>query len=205
MSDGASVSFDPGPWAEILVRRFADDVNICRAWLDGAIKEYQSDYDRETMAWMQQAAFDQGSFATLLGVVSSPDSGNVRVMALGDFLLAFVDGDELVRTIPYLQPAEFDQSPHLLSSSPAENGSWSDEDIAERWHDLNVASHRAPTLLLMTDAIGRWLLDQPDTERVSTLLNITDEDAFAQFVKRESAEGRLRKDDATLVVVGSDL
>ena len=117
VSDGASVSFNSATWAEILVRRFVDDPCVSTAWVQSAVAEYQSGYDRNSMAWMQQAAFDRGSFATLLGLVCSPDSSNARVIAIGDSLFAFIDGDELVRTIPYVAPTEFDQAPHLLSTS----------------------------------------------------------------------------------------
>jgi hypothetical protein len=202
VSDGASVSFDSGLWAEILVRRFVDNADVCRAWLDVNATEYQSGYDRETMAWMDQAAFDRGSFATLLGLVCSPDGHHASVIAIGDSLFAFVDGNELVRTIPYITPSEFDKSPLLLSTNQLENCSWDDETIAEARHDLNIASHERPTFLLMTDAIGRWVLDQPCGERVSMLLDIKNDEEFVNFVERERAEGRLRRDDATLVVFG---
>jgi hypothetical protein len=203
MSDGASVSFDPGSWAEILVSRFIDDSSVSRDWLAAAVAEYRSSYNRETMVWMQQAAFDRGSFATLLGVVWSTDCRNIRVIAIGDSLLAFVDGRDLVQTIPYIEPSDFDQSPRLLSTNPVENLALDDEALAEAWHDLNITSHQAPALLLMTDAIGRWLLDQPDARRVSVLLDMSDDAAFEQFVERERVEGRLRKDDSTLVIFGS--
>lgn len=151
---------------------------------------------------MQQAAFDRGSFATLLGVELLPDQRAARVFAIGDTIRAFIDSDKVVRTIPYVQPDEFDHSPQLLSTNPLENR-WLDEDaILSAWHDLNISSHDAPSLLLMTDALGRWLLDQPDLARVSELLKIRDEQTFREFVEVERAAGRLRRDDTTLVVIG---
>ena len=54
----------------------------------------------------------------------------------------------------------------------------------------------------MTDALGRWLIDQPDSERVSTLLDIQSDEAFIDFVNRERVKGRLKRDDTTLVVIG---
>src|SRR5262245_4684557 len=108
VSDGASVSFDSGPWAEILSRRFVENHHISRTWVEAAIDEYRSAYDREAMSWAYQAAFDRGSFATLLGIVCSPDGKGVRTFAFGDTLLAFVDSGRLVRTIPYVQSGEFD-------------------------------------------------------------------------------------------------
>lgn len=202
VSDGASVSFDLATWAEILVHRFVDDPAVSMAWVQSAVAEYQRGYDRDSMAWMQQGAFDRGSFATLLGLVFSPDFRNVRVIAIGDSLFAFIDGDELVRTISYIAPREFDQSPHLLSTNPLENRSWDDESLSETWHDLNIGSHERPFLLLMTDAVGRWMLEKP-CERVAALLNVSDDENFTRLVGQERAEGRMRNDDVTLVVFGA--
>lgn len=202
LSDGASVSYDPRAWAGILARRFTENTVVSFDWLQAAITEFRTAHDRETMPWMQQAAFDRGSFATLLGIEFSPDWRAARVFAVGDTLLAFVDLGQVVRTIPYVQSDDFDRSPQLLSTNPLENG-WLDKDaISSAWHELNIASHEAPTLLLMTDALGRWLLDQPDVSRVSTLLNIPSEQEFRDFVEGERAAGRLKRDDTTLVVIG---
>jgi hypothetical protein len=173
-----------------------------RDWLKEAIAQYNASHDRDAMAWMQQTAFDRGSFATLLGLVFLPDWRGVRIFAIGDSILAFVDGEHVIRTIPYVRAEEFDGAPNLISTNPFENRSWDDEAFSNAWHDLNLTSHNAPILLLMTDAVGRWLLDQPDPERVAILLGISDDQAFMDFVERERTEGRLRRDDSTLVIVG---
>src|SRR6266481_6373191 len=67
VSDGAAVSFDAGRWATILARRFTRDPDVSPEWIHGAVAEYTHCVDREAMSWMQQAAYDRGSFATLLG------------------------------------------------------------------------------------------------------------------------------------------
>ena len=65
---------------------------------------------------MQQAAFDRGSFATLLGIVFWSNWQGAHVFAIGDTIVAFIDGSQVLRTIPYAQPEEFDRSPDLLST-----------------------------------------------------------------------------------------
>ena len=202
VSDGASVSFDSAPWAQILCRRFINDPNVSRDWLRAAVVEYQSAYDRETMPWMQQGAFDRGSFATLLGVSLSNDLQLARIIAVGDSILALVDRRQVVRTIPYMQSDDFDRSPNLISTNPAENDFLDDEFISNAWHEINLSSYDEPFFLLMTDALGRWLIDRPDTERVSILLDIQNHETFFCFVERERADGRLKRDDTTLVVIG---
>ena len=110
------------------------------------------------------------------------------MFAIGDFLLAFIDGGEVVRTIPYVKPEEFENSPQLLSTSIFENQSLDEEAISDAWHDLNISAHSAPTFLLLTDAIGRWLLDKPTRERISALLGIEDELSFSDV--RRAGAGR---------------
>jgi hypothetical protein len=205
LSDGAAVSFDPGPWAEIVTRRFVEDPNPSPEWIDLAVAEYRSRYDRDAMDWMQQGAFDRGSFATLLGIVASPDTGGVRVFAIGDSLLAFLDRGEVVRTIPYLDASEFDHAPRLLSTDTVENRALKEEVLPESWRDLNVASHDAPKLLLMTDAVGRWLLEGPRSERAVRLATVRDDADFANLIETERNQGRMRKDDCTLLVVEASL
>jgi hypothetical protein len=202
LSDGASISFDSGLWAQILTRKFVNSQDISKLWIEAAIQEYRSAYDREAMSWAYQAAFDRGSFATLLGVVCASDGRGVKAFAFGDTLLVFTDSGNVVRTLPYVQPDEFDQSPKLISTNPIENNAVDEEALSDSWQALTVASHDAPTLLLMTDAIGRWLLDQPDPGRARQLLEIPDAQAFASFVELERVEGRMKRDDSTLVVVG---
>jgi hypothetical protein len=203
VSDGASVSFDPARWADVLTRRFCHNQEISREWILEAIAEHGSVYDRETMPWLEQAAFDRGSFATLLGVAFSPDWRGARVFAMGDTILAFVGVDQIVRTIPNIKVEELDQVPALLSTNPLENR-WIDADtISAAWQDLNITSHEVPTLLLMTDALGRWLLEAPNFERVSVLLSLREGGEFCEFVDRERSAGRLKRDDTTLVVIGA--
>lgn len=202
ISDGASVSFDSGPWAEILCKKFVESAEVSPAWLAEAVAKYQASYDREVMSWSHQASFDRGSSATLLGVVCSADARLARVFAVGDSLMAFIENGQLVKTFPYSHPDEFDNSPVLFSTSSAENLFFDDEAAREGWYDLIVASHEKPMLLLMTDALGRWLLDDPSQDRVSMLTAIDDEASFSEFVVRERSDGRLKRDDSTLIVIG---
>lgn len=200
VSDGASVSFDSAPWAQILCSHFISNPDISRKWLQNAAAEYNAVYDREAMPWMQQGAFDRGSFATLIGVVLADDAKSARIFSAGDSIFALTDRRQLICTIPYTAPDEFDHSPTLFSTSAFENTFWTDDAISESWRELNLSSHEEPVLLMMTDALGRWLIERP--ESVSTLLDIKDENEFAQLVAKERAEGRLKRDDSTLLVIG---
>jgi len=68
LSDGASVSFDSASWARILVRRYTRNPEFTREWLSAGDRRVSQLYDRDSLPWMQQASFDKGSFASLLGI-----------------------------------------------------------------------------------------------------------------------------------------
>src|SRR5262249_20554135 len=89
-----------------------------------------------------------------------------------------------------------------ISTNPSENATLDEEGISEAWHQLTLASHEEPFLMLMTDALGQWLLEQPDASRVAALLSVSNGESFAKFVETERSEGRLKRDDSTLVFIG---
>ncbi|MCW5675377.1 MAG: hypothetical protein KIT15_12440 [Xanthobacteraceae bacterium] len=200
VSDGASVSFDPGTWAQILVEHFTADQNVTVEWLTSAANEYRAKYDRENMEWMLQAAFDRGSFATLLGIATTPDQRSIKVTAVGDSLCVVADSQQLVASIPLLDPSDFEKSPTLLSTSYAENQVWTDETLDDCKRDIDIAGLSDPKVLLMTDAIGKWLLEDRD-DRLNVLLGLNSEEEFSQFVELERTEQRMRRDDSTLVIL----
>ena len=196
LSDGASVSFDSGAWAKILVRRYARNPCFDRVWLSGAVTEFGKFYDRENLPWMQQASFDRGSFASLLGVTYL-GSGVVHVLAIGDSIAVLCDGDRIVGSFPYTSPAQFDQRPQLLSTNAAENDFLDDIEFI-RW---NLGECGRPALLCMTDALGQWVLAHRDEEPspIAVLRRIKSLTGFKRFVADERKAGRLRRDDTTLL------
>ena len=200
LSDGASVSFDSANWSRILVRRYARCPHFDRAWLANAIADYVKLYDRENLPWMHQAAFDRGSFASLLGVTHYGE-GLVQVLAIGDSIALLCDDNRIVGSFPYDSSHQFDQRPQLLSTNPAENAFLADRDPTRDLCDWNLQKFNHPALLCMTDALGHWVLEHRDEEPspIETLRAISSPAAFKRFVREERASGRMRRDDTTLL------
>lgn len=199
MSDGASVSFDPAPWAEMLVRDFVAGVELSEDWLRSAVSRYQAQYDPESMDWMRAGAFERGSFASLLGLRFLPASPIVEVSGVGDSLLAATRDGEVIRSWPYTAAEEFDASPQLLATVGFENRILFEEATRLPTVQLDLADLGADTLLLMTDALGHWLLSHP--EGAGQLLELDGDGQFAEWVEAHRAAGELRRDDTTLIVV----
>jgi hypothetical protein len=201
VSDGASVSFDSAAWSRILARRYAQHPAFDGTWVAEAIAAYTKLHDRDSLPWMQQAAFDRGSFASLLGV-SDRGEGRVGVLAIGDSLAVLCDGDRVVASFPYHSPEQFEARPQLLSTNPAENAFLSDPDtvagLSAEW-DLRALDE--PALLCATDALGCWILSERDREPspIARLRAIAKPRAFARFVEEERVAGRMRRDDTTLL------
>ena len=204
LSDGASVSFDSASWSRILVRRFAQRPAFTTEWLSEAIADFSKLYDRETLPWMQQAAFDKGSFASLLGVQVLDQGRLIQVLAIGDSLAVLVDGDRIKASFPYTVASQFDQRPQLLCTNPAENKFLEEIDynyeISADWTFRGIEN---PGLLCVTDALGQWLLSWSNPERsaISILRSLRTPKAFSRFVQAERSSGRMKRDDTTLLAV----
>lgn len=199
VSDGASESYASAAWARTLVNRFVDNPCVATAWIAAAIKEYNSHFNREAMSWSAQAAFDRGSFATLLGLQISGD--RARVLGVGDSLAVLVSDGRLSASFPYQNAEQFKAHPLLLSTVPEKNAALLAPGALKRLTtDWTLKGLKAPTILMMTDAVGAWLLAEPDT-RLQRLLTLPSRTAFAALVESERAAGTMRRDDSTLLMV----
>jgi hypothetical protein len=229
LSDGASVSFDSASWSRILARRYSQKPRFGRKWLDGAIAEFRKLYDRNSMPWAQQASFDRGSFASLLGVRVIDQGRLIQVLSIGDSIAVLCDGDRIkasfplslpseftrspqllcdgdriAATFPFSAASEFNQSPQLLCTNPAENAFLDEADVAFDFvADWSFSGLQAPALLCMTDALGHWLLSQRDRDvsPVQLLRGLRTVEDFTRFVAEERAAGRMKRDDTTLIAL----
>ena len=204
LSDGASVSFDSASWARILVRRYTRNPEFSRAWLAAAIAEFRKLYDRDSLPWMQQASFDKGSFASLLGVRVVDGGRLIQVFSIGDSLAVLCDGDCIKATFPISAASDFTRSPQLLCTNPAENAFLDEVDVGyDLVADWTFRGLKRPALLCMTDALGHWLLSQRDRDPspVGVLRKLRTPRAFARFVQEERAAGRMKRDDTTLMAL----
>jgi hypothetical protein len=204
LSDGASVSFDSASWSRILVRRYARKPEFTTKWLNAAIAEFRKLYDRNNMSWVQQASFDKGSFASLLGVRVVDGGRLIQVFSIGDSLAVLCDGDRIEATFPFAAASEFSRSPQLLCTNPVQNAFLDKADVDyDLMADWSFTGLEQPALLCMTDALGHWLLSQRDRDRapIRVLRRLKTAKAFARFVEEERAAGRMKRDDTTLLAL----
>jgi hypothetical protein len=163
-------------------------------WLAKAIGAYHAGFDRAAMSWSAQASFDRGSFATLLGLRFGSDE--VSILGIGDSLAVLDNGANILATFPYDEPGQFSANPLLLSTIHDRNEAILGADLTTHWR-LDGKSK----LFCMTDAIGAWLLsDRP--ERMARLRDLQTRAEFVAMVEDARADGSMRRDDTTLLVIG---
>lgn len=202
--DGASESFDAKGWASALRDLFVRTGTIDEPGLEAAIQQAAADHDVSTLSWSLQAAWERGSFATLLGVNWDVTGRSLSLCCVGDSLFVLRRLDGSTETFPYQTAEEFTQRPQLLSTIHAHNAFVTNADFAaaclREWH---VASDEEATVLCMTDALGAWLLGRltdGDFTALDRLTGLRDEEELVHLVEFERSAGRMRRDDTTLVV-----
>lgn len=200
VSDGASESFDSRAWATLLVNTYITNPAFSAEWLASVLKAYLTTVDYESLSWSKQAAFDRGSFATLLALEVAPNS-DVEVLALGDSVAFHLRGDELLASFPYTIPEEFDARPQLLATIAAGNAFIAEPGFFGRNTSRTWHVQAGDVILLATDAVSQWALSEryPDQTALSYLRTVASLEAFEAEVLELRRQGRIRVDDSTLV------
>lgn len=202
VSDGASESFDARRWAQLLVERMIDQ-RFSSEGLMQCIQTYGKLHDRHSLSWSKAAAYERGSFATLLIAQHQPENSCVIVESIGDSLAIWSDGQQILESTPYHCAEQFQQKPILLASRREMNHCLETDASPKsiRWH-YETQGYRF--LLCMTDALGAWLLHDQQNESpcaLEQLIRVRELDELTHLVETERLAGRLRRDDATLIIV----
>lgn len=213
ISDGATEGSFSGQWAQMLVRsfcrsrtlRFEDTFERARRRWDRWLANYRAERERagRPMLWFEEAKLEQGAFATLLGLqfrsreVEDPD-GHWSAVVLGDSCLFQVREDDLLNAIPLERSEQFDTSPDLVPSRPA------DADLVVRRSAIMKGDWRVDdAFYLATDALAAWFL-RAHEEGGSPWHELRDLGTdngvpFGEWVQGLRDERGMRNDDVTLV------
>lgn len=200
VSDGASESFDSRSWATLLVNAYVADPAFSAEWVASVLKAYLATVDYESLAWSKQAAFDRGSFATLLALEVAPND-DIEVLALGDSVAFHLRGDELLASFPYTTAEEFDARPLLLSTVAAGNAFITEPGFFHRSSCRTWHVQRGDVILLATDAVSQWALRErlPGEAALGYLSSVASLEAFETEILELRRQSRIRVDDSTLI------
>ena len=204
VSDGASESFDSKTWAFLLTNQFLLNPDLNLDWLADAVADYFVRFDLTQMSWSKQAAFERGSFSTLLGVNHCVSHDNVEVFGIGDSIAVLLDGEDYVDSFPYERAEEFQQRPDLFCTNAIFNSIFSSPDFFPRHHKAwSLTGKMTPIILCMTDALGEWAFRKAEEGNPvwKILAGIEDASALEALVQRERQARNMRIDDTTLVTL----
>lgn len=207
LSDGASESFDSKTWAQLLVKSFVVNPALNSDWLSLAVDNYLSNYVIGSLSWSKQAAFERGSFATLVGVEWFKNHSSIDVISVGDSLAVLISGSEFVESFPYKSAEEFRQRPTLLCTNKGNNHFVGESDFysvhCKTWDIKNTPT---PNLLCMTDALAEWALRlaAEGTPPWIELLSIRNDAELQALVESEREKKLMRIDDVTLISISFD-
>lgn len=201
IADGASESWQAGPWAQLLVEAFTkEEPAAWPTWIPRVQSRWKQHVapSSQALPWFVEERAKQGAFATFLGVVIDEDGW--QAVAVGDSCLFCVREDQLALAFPLTQSSDFGNTPWLI-------GSRTSADKVPREQAQWLIDDRKPgdRLFLMTDALAQWFLRETESGRRpwrDPALTCNANDAFAERVVRLRAEHGLRNDDTTLVVIG---
>jgi hypothetical protein len=203
LCDGASESYNSKLWARMLSEKYVSDPCLTPDWIHKVVDRYAAEHDFANMSWSKQAAFERGSFATLLGIKRNVADSNVEVLAVGDCIAFLVDGDRLVDSWPFSDPEHFKNRPTLLSTLHELNRFASEDDFpANRTHVFNMQGLTAPRVFCMSDAIGEWALRLAQEEQsIAKWNDLLAQERLETIVAEQRESRRMRIDDSTVIVL----
>ena len=205
IADGVSQTFNSSKWAEILVTRadssknlkeFIDDVHRFAEDWEVDCSNLLTDEDPHSFVRQKQQQGAQSTFANLR-LVKREEMQYWQFSTIGDSLLVVLDTSEGSHTIKRLAPwskiDSFPGSPDVLASKiPHIRGHL-------KCFEYPASEHQE--LLLMTDALARYLVSRASIEReideFFPFLKET-ESSFQTWVDSARADG-LQDDDSTLI------
>jgi hypothetical protein len=204
LSDGASESYDSRTLSRLICEKFLTFPNPNLAWIESIIYDFSSKVDLTSLSWSKQAAYNRGSFATLLALYQTPSKKTITLFCIGDSFAVLLENGIYKDSFPYKKSKEFSQKPTLISTIRDQN-TFIFSPGYPKTHILHwrLSAYRNPTVLCMTDALGQWALknEEHDTPIWNGLLNISNQIDLVDLVNKEWEKKEMRKDDITFIKV----
>ena len=209
ISDGASESAFAKEWAKALTDAFVarpPDLSgltedSLKSWLEPGQKKWSDLVPWEHLPWHGEAKTRAGAFATLLGLTIGATPNNSRrlswqAVAVGDSCLFVIRQDDLLLSFPLNDAAQFDNTPALVCSNPANAGGlW--EGVRQHSGECEPGDR----FILASDALACWFLAQNAAgEKPWEPLLDLDSPGWDAWVGEQRRGGLMRNDDTTLVI-----
>jgi Protein phosphatase 2C len=206
IADGATQSFFPGIWSDLLVKHFCEvsadmtDVEqwlkpVQAAWLTQVQQLAKQTKKAKTATWIQiqnQISRRTTAAATFVGVEFTDDHANCTL--IGDSCVFTVKGEQ-VESWLLQKSVDFTTAPEFLGSYP--------NRFKPTFHSIPLESDMY--VLLATDALAEWILkcQEEDESKIREILQIANQEGFENFVEvaRKDSNLPMKNDDVTLIIL----
>ncbi len=213
IADGVGSAIFSGRWARILVRKVVEDPPDLSQpdgwvkWLADPRRLWLEDIDFPRMPQNQKVKLRQvgGAYCTLCWVEfhSLPDSEagvrrcNLRAYAMGDSCLLLIRCGRLLTSFPLAKADDFDLDPDSVCSVATSR------DGQQSLAAIDIECLDGDVIVLVTDAIGKWMLDSVEAGRSTPWEQLwtLDEGDWAVAIEQLREANAMKRDDTTMVVL----
>jgi len=204
ISDGATESSFSKEWSDLLVSGYKDK-SFEKEHLPETIKKISESWHSMTtvheLPWYAQQKAESGAFATFLGLTVDRENNSFRAIAIGDCTLFQIRNDKLYLSFPISSMEDFHNTPNLISSNEKLQTNFENSAI---YHDGIILSE--DIILLSTDALAAWILEQCQTGKqvwksLIKMLDTQDEDKIEIWLNKLRKARKIKNDDVTLLIV----
>jgi len=211
VADGATEASFSRQWAIQLVRGFVHEhigVQLTAGDLKPLQEKWERTIRRRSLSWYAEEKAEKGAFSSLLGleiVDALGDAGAAfgwRAVAVGDSCLFQVEHGKVVLAWPIGSSTEFGNSPNLLCSKAANNGTGL---AGAGVQNAEGSCCQDTAFYLMTDALSCWFLREHERGaepwRILADLGTERAQSFCDLVDGLRSRGEIKNDDVTLLRV----
>ena len=209
VADGATLSFFPKQWAELLVKHFCEMPNLSlnvenwKQWLvpiqEAWYKQVEERVRRRDQFYLTNSFNErEPAVSTLVGLEVEKTKREWRAVVVGDSCL-FHKNSSGFRSYLIEKSEDFTDRPEAFGSFPEANP-YTPEFIKGELQSGDV-------FILATDALAKWILEHKESENLEEVLHrleqIEDREQFHQFVNqaRDAEKIRLVNDDVALMLI----
>ena len=210
LCDGASESAFARSWAQILVDAFVrrpPDLSelsgrVLTGWLGPCEDKWRQAVPWERIPWHGEAKTRAGALAALLALtveLQPNSSGELswRAAAVGDCCLFVVREGDLQLAFPMDSVSQFNNTPSLICSNPANN-----RRLWGRVGQLRGEFRSGDVVILSSDALAAWLLQEYESGgRPWEILLLLTQAEWGDWVQERRAERSMRNDDTTAIII----
>ena len=209
VADGATRSFFPKCWAELLVKHFCERSDLFlsgenwKEWLVPIQEEWYKRVEERVKARNQfylTNSFNarEPAVATFIGLEIDKAEGRWQAVIIGDSCL-FHKSHSGFKSHLIERSEDFTNHPEAFASFPERN------HYNPKFVDGEIQS--GDMFILATDALAKWIVQHEETDQVEEALNhlkrIRTSEQFYSFVDlaRDNENIRLVNDDVTLMLI----